>query len=600
MRSLPEPYSAPPPGLTPGGFLLWITRRQWTTVLQGTACDVVWLLGLALTPWAIGRAIDEGLVAGDYAAFLRWLAVVIWLQLQHSLIQGLRDRAGSVNFERASSRMNQLITQASTRVTIAADKALPAGSVVTLASSDTWAISYIPINVGSLASSVVAFITVAVLLLRDSVLLGVLVVVGVPAFALIQFALVKSLHRRQWAVRAAEQQMNAVAADSVKGMRVLRGIGGEQQFVAQFRTHSAHLSDAAKKASWPLSAAEGVNVLIAGILVAALTWIGALLVMQGDLQIGELVAFYGYAGFMMLPVTLFNQVLRVVVAGLIGARKMLDVLQVEPLWPSDGADDAARGGAAARGDAEAGDGVGEPVLSDPLSGLSVRGGELLAVVVPDSSSADVLVDRLGRLTQDDDDPESAVRWRGASLRRLTIADVRDRIVITDSVPFLFSGSLRRVLDPRARQDDSTILRAVEAVDARDIVESVDGGLDVFVGEGGVEFSGGQRQRLGAARALLCEPSILVLRDPTSSVDAPTEERMAAGIRAWRDGRTTVVISSSPLVLSLADRVALVDDGRVSAEGTHDELLRSHPAYRAVVLRSQAGSSGDSLQPEDAR
>lgn len=588
MRAVPEPYAPPPKGVTPLGFLRWLIRMQWTTVLLGTLCDIIWLLGLALTPWAIGRAIDEGLVEGDAGAFLRWLAVVVWLQLQHSLIQGLRDRAGSVNFERTASRVNQVITHASTGATVAADRKLGAGAIVTLISSDTWMLGYVPLNVGSLLSALVSFTTVSVLLLRDSVVLGLLVMVGVPTFALVQFALVRSLHARQSAVREESGRMNAVAADAVKGTRVLRGIGGEEQFLERFRRHSAGLGAAATRASWPLAAADGLNVLIAGALVAVLTWIGALLVVQGDLQVGALVAFYGYAGFMMLPVTLFNQVLRVVVGGLIAARKVVEVLDVEPLWdPAGGRADTERGSAS------------EQAMTDAETGLVVRDSELLCVVMAEPASAGALVDRLGRLGADDSGDEAEVRLRGRGIRTLPIAEVRSRIVVADPVPFLFSGTLRSVLDPRGRHDDPAILRAVAAVDAIDIVEAAEGGLDVLVGERGVEFSGGQRQRLGAARALLAEPEVLVLHDPTSSVDAPTEERMAEGIRSHRRGRTTVVVTSSPLVLTLADRVAHVVGGAVVAQGTHEELLTRNEDYRNAALRRQP-ESGPSDRAEEGR
>ena len=194
-RRIPEPYVEPPTGVTATGFLMWVTRMQWNTVLQGVVCDVIWLLGLALTPWAIGRAIDEGLVAADYAVFLGWLAVVVWLQLQHSLIQGLRDRAGSINFARGMSRVDQVITRTSARVTIAADRTLHPGAVVTMV-SESWSIPFLTINVGSITSALVAFITVAVLLLRDSLLLGTLVLVGVPAFSALSFLLVRTLDAR--------------------------------------------------------------------------------------------------------------------------------------------------------------------------------------------------------------------------------------------------------------------------------------------------------------------------------------------------------------------------------------------------------------------
>lgn len=224
--SLPEPYVAPPPGVSPVGLLAWIVRKQWNTVLQGTACDIVWLLGLALTPWAIGHAIDDGLVAGDSGAFLTWLGVVVWLQLQHSLIQGLRDRAGSINFERAMSRIDQVLARTTARVTVAADRDLHPGAVVTMA-AESWSITFVPINVGSITSALVAFVTVSVLLLRDSLLLGVLVIVCVPLFSAVSFLLVRTLNARGDAAWEAREAMNTVALDSVKGLRVLRGVGGE-------------------------------------------------------------------------------------------------------------------------------------------------------------------------------------------------------------------------------------------------------------------------------------------------------------------------------------------------------------------------------------
>ncbi len=591
MRAIPEPFVAPPRGVTPWGFLRWLVRKQWTTVVQGTVCDIIWLLGLALTPWAIGRAVDEGLVAGDYAAFLRWLGVVVLLQLQHSLIQGLRDRAGSVNFERSWSRVDQLIARASSRVTVAAERELHPGAVVTMASSDVWALSFVAINVGSLVSALISFAIVAVILLRDSVLLGGLVIVGVPAFSALLFLLVRSLRARQIEARDATSEMNTVATDSARGLRVLRGIGGEEWFLARFSERSAAARDAGKRVARPLSIAEALKVLIAGTLVVGLTWIGAVLVTQGGLSVGELVSFYGYAGFMVLPVTLLNQSVTVAVRALIAARQITGLLEVAPLWPRGTGGGEAGGAAAAQSAAQ--DGADEDStlgwdLLDERSGLRVREGELLGVAVRDATQARAIVDRIGRMVPDD--PDAVVRLEGQDIAELPIDVVRERIVVSDPVPFLFSGTLRELLDPRGRRDDETILRAIAAVDATDIVDAVDGGLDAIVGERGVEFSGGQRQRLGAARSLLSEPQLLVLHEPTSSVDASTEERMAVGLRAYRRGRATVMVSTSPLVLGVSDRVALIDDaGEVVAEGAHEELLQLAADYRGVVLRAEGVS-----------
>ncbi|KRA25339.1 hypothetical protein ASD65_13590 [Microbacterium sp. Root61] len=574
-RSIPEPYVEPPRGVTPIGFLVWVTARQWTTVLQGVVCDIIWLLGLALTPWAIGRAIDEGLVAGDYGAFMLWLAVVVWLQLQHSLIQGLRDRAGSINYVRGMSRVDQVVTRTSARVTIAADRTLHPGAVVTMV-AESWSIPFVTINVGSITSATVAFITVAVLLLRDSVLLGTLVLVGVPLFSAISFLLVRSLNARGEAAWEAREAMNVVAMDSVKGLRVLRGIGGEERFLRRFQQRSGELRIAGVRLAWPRAAAEALNLLIAGTFVAVLTWIGGVLVAEGQLQVGALVAFYGYAGFLVLPVALINQAMTVVVEARVAARRIVALFGVEPLWPDTPA--------SAAGDMDDTDAAASVLLKDERTGLRVHAGELRGVVTADSPEARDLVDRVSRLAPDD--PANVVRLGGRRLDALPIRDVRARVAVSDPVPFLFSGTLREVLDPWGRHDDAEILRAVAAVDATDIVDSVDGGLDVLVGERGVEFSGGQRQRLGIARALLREPEVLVMLDPTSSVDAPTEERMAAGIRRHRAGATTVIVSASPLVLANTDNVAFLVDGVVADEGPHEELLETNPIYRSNVLRAE--------------
>lgn len=575
--ALPEPYVAPPKGVGAVGLLAWIVRTQWNTVLQGTACDIVWLLGLALTPWAIGQAIDDGLVAGDPGAFLVWLGVVVWLQLQHSLIQGLRDRAGSINFQRAYSRLAQVLAHASARVTVAADRTLHPGAVMTMA-SESWSVTFVPINVGSITSAVVAFLTVAVLLLRDSVLLGTLVIVCVPAFSAVSFLLVRTLNERGEAAWDAREAMNVVAMDSVKGLRVLRGVGGEGRFLARFRDRSAQLRVAGIRLAGPRAAAEALNILIPGVLVVALTWIGAVLVSAGELQVGALVAFYGYAGFLVLPVSLINQAMTVGVEARVAAKRIVGLLGVEPLWPRGSAEsEAASGDAAPTGD-------GDVLIHDRATGLTAREGELLGVVVADTAEAQALVDRIGRLSPDDE--ARSVRLHGHPVDELPIASVRERIVVSDPVPFLFSGTLREVLDPWARHDDREILDAVGAVDAGDIVASVAEGLDVLVGERGVEFSGGQRQRLGVARALLAEPELLVMLDPTSSVDAPTEERMAAGIGAHRGGRATVIVTASPLVLARATRAVLIVGGRVVAEGPHERLLEADPVYRAIVLRAE--------------
>ena len=166
--------------------------------------------------------------------------------------------------------------------------------------------------------------------------------------------------------------------------------------------------------------------------------------------------------------------------------------------------------------------------------------------------------------------------------------MRRRIVVSEADPIIFSGTLRRELDPweRADGDDERIHTAIAVANAEDVIEALPEGLDAYVDERGRSFSGGQRQRLVLARALLSDAEVLVLVEPTSAVDAHTEARIARRLREARVGKTTVVITASPLMLDQTDRVFFVEDGQVVADGTHRELLSAHDGYRWTVTRGE--------------
>ena len=217
-------------------------------------------------------------------------------------------------------------------------------------------------------------------------------------------------------------------------------------------------------------------------------------------------------------------------------------------------------------------------LHDPDSGLTVRPGELLAVAAAVPAEATDLVDRLGRYT------DSAVTWGGAPLSDLPLADVRARILVADNDAYLFAGTLRETVSARDHHDDVAVRAAINAAMAEDVVDALPAGVDSFVEAQGRSLSGGQRQRLRLVRALLADPEVLLLVEPTSAVDAHTESVVAERLYAARRGRTTVLVGTSPLLLDRADRVAYLVGGRVAATGTHADLLATQPGYRSVAFR----------------
>jgi ABC-type multidrug transport system fused ATPase/permease subunit len=167
---------------------------------------------------------------------------------------------------------------------------------------------------------------------------------------------------------------------------------------------------------------------------------------------------------------------------------------------------------------------------------------------------------------------------------MPLADVRARILVEEHDSYLFAGTMREILSIRPGLRDAEIMAALHVVSAEDVVESQPQGLDTPVGARARTLSGGQRQRIRLARALLTEPEVLILIDPTSAVDAHTEARIARRLHAARQGRTTVVMTTSPLLLGRADEVAFLCGGRVADSGTHAELLERQRDYRALVSR----------------
>src|SRR5690606_3328183 len=230
-------------------------------------------------------------------------------------------------------------------------------------------------------------------------------------------------------------------------------------------------------------------------------------------------------------------------------------------------------------------------LHDELSGLTVRGGRVTALVSADPDETARIATRLGLLGREHEDAAAHVRLGGTSLAELGLAEVRRRVVVAESTPELFTGVVRDELAVRRDPTTEELMAALLVADADDVLDSVPGGLDGEISEKGRSLSGGQRQRLALARALLTDPEVLVLVEPTSAVDAHTEARIAERLVAARAGRTTVVVTASPLVLDRVDEVVLVSEGRVRARGTHRGLLATTTpdglAYRAVVSRAAA-------------
>ncbi|ONI71408.1 multidrug ABC transporter permease [Kribbella sp. ALI-6-A] len=564
MKQLPVADPGTPDHRSAARYLLWVARGQKVTLLGGTAFGMLWMGAQAFVPAILGKAIDEGVAGGDTDRLLFWTAWLFVVGVVQALAGIMRHRFAVTNWLSGAYRTVQVVTRKSADLGATLPKHLATGEVVSVGAGDLAYIGNLLEIVARFSGAIVAFVVVAVILLNTSTVLGLVVLIGVPLMLFALGPMLRPLHQRQSAQREAVGELNSLGSDIVAGLRVLRGIGGEDSFSKRYRAESQRVRGAGVKVAGIQSVLDAAQVFLPGIFVVSVVGLGAHFAVRGDLSAGSLVAFYGYATFLVLPLRTATEMANALMRGLVAARRIVRVLELTP----DVVDPTEPVRLPERGD-----------LVDPVSGIRVRDGRLTAIVSAESDRAALIADTLGRY-----DDTSEVRYGGVTLASATRADVRQRILVSDTGSQLFTGVLREELDPTGRRTDDELLAAIRTASAEDVLVALADGLDSEVEEKGRSFSGGQRQRLVLVRALLADPSVLVLVEPTSAVDAHTEARIADRLKEYRAGRSTVVLTSSPLLLDRVDEVVFVAEGRVVATGPHRQLLESEPRYRRTVTR----------------
>ena len=563
LRDLPHADPGQPDLTSAGRFLRWIGMNQKGILGLGVLWGVLWMGGQALIPGALGAGI-QAISDRDLPATYRWAGVVLALGLFQAAAGLLRHRMAVTNWITASSRVQQLIVRQAAALGADLPKQVATGEVVAANANDVERIGSAFDILPRLIGAIVAFLAVAAILVSSNLLLGLIVLIGVPLLTLSVAPLVRPLERRERDQRARLGETQELAADTVAGLRVLRGIGGEDLFLERFRKSSQEVQVAAVHTARIRSTLDALQVFLPGFFVVIVTWIGARLALQGTLEIGQLVAFYGYTAFLVLPLRTVTEAAHKWTAARVAAVRVLTVLRLERLFDEHLSE------------------VTEPAggqLVDPVSGLTVEPGLFTAVVTDDPADSDILADRLGRYRA------TEVTLGGVGIASLPLEAVRRLVLVQDKDPMILSGAAQDLFEvPRTGRID--VDRALAWASAQDVVEALPEGLATDLPERGRSLSGGQRQRLALARSLVADPHVLILDEPTSAVDAHTEARIGVGIREARSGHTTIVFTTSPLLLEHADSVAFLSGGKVIATGRHRDLLQGPTSYRQTVMRGQ--------------
>lgn len=550
-------------------------RAQARRVALGAGFGCVHQLGEALVPVLIGVVIDQAVAGRDAGRLLLWLAVLAVMYVCLSWSFRLGARSGERAAEEAAHSLRLAVVRRVLDPRGGAEAGLLPGELANVATEDAKRVGAVNMALMSGIWAVAGIAVSAVALLVTSVPLGLIVLLGTPVLLWLGHLLSKPLERRSEAKQDRAAHASGVAADLVSGLRVLKGLGAERAAVERYRRTSRVSLAATLRAARAESWQTGLVLALTGGFIALIALVGGRLALEGSLSLGQLVSAVGLALFLLGPLETFAWVNAELAQGRASAARIAGVLSAAPAvrGGEDAVPEPVRGALRLRGVR-----LGGPDGVD----LELSAGRLTGIAVTDPADAEALLRCLGR----EADPETgSVELDGVPLTRLDPADLRASVLVAAHDAALFGGSLAANVTPGAETDgpDPLTERVLAAARVDEVARSLPHGTATEVGEGGRSLSGGQRQRVLLARALRTEAPVLVLHDPTTAVDAVTEARIAEGLREIRQGRTTVVVTNSPALLAVTDRVVLLDGGRIGAEGTHEQLVRADATYRTAVL-----------------
>ncbi len=493
--------------------------------------------------------------------------------------------------------LRALLYEHLTRLSFSFYDRVQTGQLISRANSDVRSVQMYLAYAPSMLVTALSFAVALVLMASVHVGLTLVAVAALPGVVVLGVRMRRDLYPLSWVVQARLADVAMVVDENVTGTRVVKSFAGERRQVAV-------LDRAARRLRWASVRQFDVRARYGPLMenlprvgLAAVLLYGGWLAIEGRVSIGDLVLFNIYVVMLQAPFRSLGFLLMLSQRAAASAQRIYEVLDTEPeIVDAPGALDLVD----PRGEVELADvafayrDTGEPVLR----GLSLHldPGETVALVGRTGAGKSSVARLLTRFYDVDG---GAVRLDGHDVRDLTLASVRSTVGVVIDEPFLFSDTLMANIAygrPDASPED--VARAATAAGADDFIAALPEGYDTVVGERGYTLSGGQRQRVAIARTLLVDPAVLVLDDATSAVDAQREEEIHAALKLLMEGRTTLVIAQRLSTIALADRVVLLEGGRIVADGTHAHLLATEPRYREVLASAAASDPGLDGPPGD--
>lgn len=559
-------------------------RPYWKNVLVMSAMVLTGLIINLVEPLIVRYIVDEGMMKKDLAVIIKMGAVLLIISIAGLIGGRIRINAVNRTTQGLIYDIRKEVFEHTQELSFRFFDGRPAGKIISRITNDVQAISdFVNTGIVSFISEIISIIGIIVIIFMINYKLALITVTVVPVFILL-LALLKNASENAWTMtRRTIANINANMNETLQGMRVIQAFSRQKHNIERFEkinreNYKSHMhATVIQLLSWPLVEFVGM----AG--TCGVVWLGAGMIARNATSLGTLVAFTNYIWRLWAPLSALSKVYNQALSAMASSERIFQVLDTKPEI-ADSPDAI-----------ELEDIKGEiefrnvnfgynPEERMVLRGISfkVNPGEVVALVGPTGAGKTSIINLLMRFY---DPVEGSIMVDGHDMRNIRISSFRKKVSMVLQDSFIFSGSIKdNILYGKPDARDEEILEAARITKVLDFAERFPEGFETDVEERGSKLSSGQRQLLAFARALVANPRILILDEATSSVDTETERHIQDALKTLLKGRTSVVIAHRLSTIEHADKIIVIDEGRIIEEGTHKELLDKRGAYYRLYLK----------------